>query len=81
MKFRVSNLPKSVLTAAIDEANLTTLQKKIVAELNSEELNDLGIMYKFNIGHEKYYAEKANRAKENSGRARSNYSKKPIKTQ
>lgn len=58
MKFRVSNLPKSVLTAAIDEANLTTLQKKIVAELNSEELNDLGIMYKFNIGHEKYYAEK-----------------------
>ena len=58
MKFRISNLSKSQLTAAIDEANLTTLQRKIVMELNSEELNDLGIMYKYHLGKEKYYAEK-----------------------
>ena len=44
--------------AAIEEANLTTIQRKIVLELNAEELNDLGIMYKHHIGHEKYYTEK-----------------------
>ena len=58
MKFRLSNLRKSQLLAAIEEANLTTIQRKIVLELNAEELNDLGIMYKYRIGHEKYYAEK-----------------------
>ena len=58
MKFRVSNLRKSQLMAAVEEANLTTIQRKIVMELNSEELNDLGIMYKLHLGHEKYYAEK-----------------------
>ena len=46
------------MTAAVEEANLTTLQRKIVMELNTEELNDLGIMYKYHLGHEKYYAEK-----------------------
>ncbi len=58
MKFRVSNLRKSQLMSAVEEANLTTIQRKIVMELNSEELNDLGIMYKYNLGKEKYYAEK-----------------------
>ena len=58
MKYRISNLRKSQLLAAIEEANLTTIQRKIVMELNAEELNDLGIMYKYRIGHEKYYAEK-----------------------
>lgn len=58
MKFRISNLSRSQLAAAVEEANLTTLQRKIVMELNSEELNDLGIMYKYHLGHEKYYAEK-----------------------
>ena len=38
MKFRVSNLRKSQLLAAIEEANLTTIQRKIVMELNAEGL-------------------------------------------
>lgn len=40
------------------EANLTTLQSKIVLELNAEELNDVGIMQKLHVSHSKYYAEK-----------------------
>lgn len=37
---------------------MTTLQCKIIAELNREELNDIGIMQKLHVSHSKYYAEK-----------------------
>lgn len=46
------------MTHALTEGNLTPLQRKIVEELNAEELNDIGIMHKLHLGQCKYYAEK-----------------------
>lgn len=57
-KFRISSLMKSELDAAMEEANLTTLQHNIIVLLNKEELADDGIMQKLHVSRNKYYAEK-----------------------
>lgn len=57
-KFRVSNLTKRQLTEAMEEANLTRTQRRIVDELNREELKDVGIMRKLHLSNSRYYAEK-----------------------
>ena len=57
-KFRVSNLTKRQLTEAMEKANLTRTQRKIVEESNREELNDIGIMAKLHLSNRRYYAEK-----------------------
>lgn len=57
-RFRVSNLTKKELERAIDLANLTPLQLRIIMELNREERDDIGIMYLLKISKSKYYAEK-----------------------
>lgn len=57
-KFRVSNLTKRQLTEAMEKANLTRTQRRIVEELNREELNDIGIMTKLHLSNRRYYAEK-----------------------
>ena len=58
MKFRVSNLTKKELEAAIEGANLTALQLEIVLALNCEEKNDVGIMMDLCLPNNRYYAEK-----------------------
>lgn len=58
MKFRVSSLSKSELIAAMDEANLTPLQNKIVLALNREDKTDTGIMLDLHLSRNRYYAEK-----------------------
>ena len=57
-KFRVSDLTKRQLTEAMEAANLTRTQKRIVEELNREELNDIGIMSKLHLTNRRYYVEK-----------------------
>lgn len=57
-KFRVSNLTKRELEQAIELANLTETQLKIILELNREKLGDTGIMSLLSLGKSKYYAEK-----------------------
>ena len=57
-RFRVSNLTKKELEAAIEGANLTEIQLKIILELNREEKNDMGIMMDLCLSNNKYYAEK-----------------------
>lgn len=57
-RFRVSNLTKRELETAIEGANLTPLQLKIIMELNREEKNDVGIMMELCVSHNRYYSEK-----------------------
>lgn len=57
-RFRVSNLTKRELETAIEGANLTAIQLKIILELNREEKNDVGIMMDLCLSNNKYYAEK-----------------------
>lgn len=42
----------------MEAANLTRTQKRIVEELNREELNDIGIMTKLHLTNRRYYVEK-----------------------